>query len=82
MSISYDVTQSNRPFVRAIHTPVKGRAWYHVAGLQRSTPLKHYLETRLLARDGIRRVLANPVTGNILVHFDAAKGDVGDRSTH
>jgi len=74
MSTSYDMNQSNKPLVRVIHTAVKGRARYQVAGLQRSISLKHYLETQLLAKDGIRSVLANSVTGNILVHFDAAKG--------
>ncbi|MGH7039141.1 MAG: cation-translocating P-type ATPase [Stellaceae bacterium] len=55
--------------VVAIHTAVSGRARVAVAGLYRNQPLGRLIETRLLGRN-IRRVAANPLTGNVLVVHD------------
>ncbi|HEY9604072.1 MAG TPA: cation-transporting P-type ATPase, partial [Allocoleopsis sp.] len=66
-------TNSSVPLVQAIHTAVKGRVRYRVDGLHRSEALKTYLEFRLLDSEGIGQVYANPLTGNILVSFNASR---------
>ncbi len=57
--------------VRPLHTAVRGRARFKVAGLRRSKALKVFLEVRLARRGGIIRVRANPLTSNVLVLFTA-----------
>jgi Ca2+-transporting ATPase len=57
------------PLVKALHTVIKGRARYKVAGLRSSKSLQQYLELRLAAEDSISHVAANPNSGNILVFF-------------
>lgn len=55
--------------VRAIHTAVKGRARYKIAGLYQQKALKRYLELGLSQEETIASVKANDLTGNILVIF-------------
>jgi membrane-associated phospholipid phosphatase len=57
------------PLIRAIHTAVKGRGRYKVSGLLHSEGCKKYLELRLLQERIIAQVMANPLTGNVLVIF-------------
>ena len=61
--------RKKHPLVKAIHTVIKGRARYKVAGLRSSKSLQQYLELRLAAEDSISHVAANPNSGNILVFF-------------
>jgi Ca2+-transporting ATPase len=58
-----------RPLVEPLHISVPGRARFRVNGLHRSPRHKDMLERRLAPLDEIDYVLANPVTGNILVRF-------------
>jgi Ca2+-transporting ATPase len=53
-----------------VHTAVSGRARFKVAGLHRSPLMKRFLESRLVAIDGIIRVSASELTGNVLINFD------------
>jgi len=57
------------PLVQTIHSAVKGRARYKIHELYRSESLRTYLEFRLLDEDCISYVVANPLTGNVLVIF-------------
>lgn len=57
--------------IQAIHTAVQGRARYKVNQLYRSESLQKYLEQALSNQPEIKNVYANPLTGNILVIFDA-----------
>ncbi|MDJ0734471.1 MAG: cation-translocating P-type ATPase [Nostocaceae cyanobacterium] len=59
----------HNPLVLAIHTAVIGRARYKVDGLYKSQPLKKLLEFKLKTEQGITKVCANPLTGNLLVIF-------------
>ena len=59
-----------------IHTAVRGRARFKVAGLHRSQTMKRLLETNLAVVAGIQQVSASPLTGNLLVSFDSSN-DVG-----
>jgi len=54
-----------------IHTPVPGRVRFHVDELYRSKACQQRLESQLRQRPHIRRVSANPLTGNVLVQFDS-----------
>ena len=56
---------------KLLHEAVEGRARIAVRGLLRSSELKWILELRLSDRNGIKSVKANPVTGTLLVKFDA-----------
>lgn len=55
-----------------IHTAVRGRARFKVAGLRRSVRMKTQLETSLSGAEGIKSVVANPLTGNVFVTFDTS----------
>ena len=55
---------------------VRGRARLHVRGLRRQPVLGLLLQERLGADDRIQHVGASPVTGNVLVLFDAARVDL------
>jgi Ca2+-transporting ATPase len=57
--------------VTPVHTRVKGRGRYNIHSLRRSGFLKSFLESRLSAREGILKVSASTVTGNILVSFNS-----------
>src|SRR5579884_303454 len=57
--------------VQAVHVAVHGRARYKVKGLYRSEPLKRLLESRLSEVEGVEKVSANPLTGNLLVLFNS-----------
>lgn len=57
--------------VQSIHTAVKGRARFKVAGLYRSECLKKRLEARLSAKSGIIHISVNTLTGNVLVCFNS-----------
>ena len=61
--------RKKHPLVKALHTVIKGRARYKVAGLRSSKSLQQYLELRLAAEDSISHVAANPNSGNVLVFF-------------
>lgn len=54
-----------------IHTAVRGRARFRVAGLRHSRAIKQLIESQLSHVDGIKEVGANPLTGNVLVTFDS-----------
>jgi Ca2+-transporting ATPase len=69
-TISFKSNQT--PLVQSIHTAVKGRARYKINGLHRSESLRTFLEFKLLDRQGIRQVYANPLTGNLVVIFHPA----------
>src|SRR5579875_865370 len=64
--------QQNTAQVEPVHTAVPGRARFKVPGLHRSPFMKRILESRLAALDGIRRVSASELTGNVLVIFDSS----------
>ena len=57
--------------VKAIHDKVEGRARFKVPGLQRSEPLKRFLESQLSEKSGILSVSASVTTGNLLVSFNS-----------
>jgi Ca2+-transporting ATPase len=57
--------------VQAVHTAVKGRVRFRVKGLYRSENLKRTLESTLSSRDGIERVSASILTGNLLVTYNS-----------
>jgi hypothetical protein len=50
---------------------ILGRVRFKVLGLRGSGPFAAYLENRLRAQPGIRRVSASATTGNVLVLFAA-----------
>ena len=54
-----------------IHTSLKGRTRYRVKGLYRSHPLKTQLESQLGSEEGITRVTASILTGNLLVTYNS-----------
>ncbi len=56
-----------------IHTSLKGRTRYRVKGLYRSYPLKTQLESQLRREDGLTRVNASILTGNLLVTYDPGR---------
>jgi Ca2+-transporting ATPase len=58
------------PCVIPLHTTVPGRARFRVIGLFRDPELKARLEQNLVAAPGITSVMANILTGNLLVLFD------------
>jgi P-type Ca2+ transporter type 2C len=60
------------PALTAIHTAVPGRARLRVPGLRGNTVLKHRIEALLPDEGAIRAATASPVTGNVVVLFDAA----------
>jgi Ca2+-transporting ATPase len=62
-------SRSSAPVV-PIHTAVRGRARFKVAGLYRSQAMKALLESSLRGNEGVKGVDANPLTGNVLVTFD------------
>lgn len=55
--------------VELLHV-LPGRARFRVPGLYHSPALKHAIERELALRHQIKRVSANPLTGNVLVEFD------------
>ncbi|MBW3629841.1 MAG: HAD-IC family P-type ATPase, partial [Gemmatimonadetes bacterium] len=57
---------------RPIHSTT-GRLRVHLPGWSGALP--QGLEARLLAEHGVRRVQANALTGNVLVHFDPGSTD-------
>ncbi len=56
--------------ISAIHTAIRGRARFRVAGLHGCPDLKRALEKELPGKPGIRNVAANTVTSSVLVYFD------------
>jgi Ca2+-transporting ATPase len=56
--------------IEQLHAAVPGRARYHVHGLYHSRGLKHAIERELASHNQVKRVSANPLTGNVLVEFD------------
>lgn len=57
--------------VAAVHTAVQGRARLHVEGLHRNGVLQRALEALLPDGVKIQSASANPLTGNLLVSFEA-----------
>ena len=55
--------------VEPLHV-VPGRPRFRVPGLYHCPASKHEIERELALRHQIRRVSANPLTGNVLVEFD------------
>jgi Ca2+-transporting ATPase len=60
--------------VALVHGAVPGRSRLWVDGLKESSELKRWLEQRLSARPGIRRVSASARTGRLLVQYAAPLG--------
>jgi hypothetical protein len=58
---------------RIVHA-LPGRVRLYVAGLTAGGTARR-LETRLLRARGVRQVLTNHITGNMLVHFDPSATD-------
>ena len=54
-----------------IHTSLKGRSRYRVKGLYRSYSLKTQLESQLRSEEGITRVTASILTGNLLIIYNS-----------
>lgn len=67
-----DSVDSDRfdPRVVPIHTILRGRARFNVAGLYRSSAMKRRLEEQLSLENWVHFVSANPLTGNVLIRFD------------
>ena len=63
--------------VTAIHTHVEGRGRYKVDGLYQSEECKTFLELRLSRYNGIDKVSASTLTGNILVCFNSENTHTG-----
>ncbi len=59
--------------IQALHVAVKGRARFRIKELYRSDAFKRHLESNLSARNGIRSIVANTLTGTILVFFNSEK---------
>jgi len=57
--------------VELLHAAIKGRVRYKVSGLHRSESLKQQIESSLSNVDGIDRVSASILTGNVLVFFNS-----------
>jgi Ca2+-transporting ATPase len=57
--------------IQPISTSVKGRVRYKVSGLYRSEQLKEYLSHRLLQNDAILEVMANTLTGSVLIRYNS-----------
>jgi Ca2+-transporting ATPase len=57
--------------LRPIHASLKGRTRYRVKGLYRSHPFKTHLESQLRSKEGITRVSASTLTGNLLVAYNS-----------
>jgi Ca2+-transporting ATPase len=55
--------------VRILHSAIKGRARYKVAGLQRSDILREEVEKGLFSHEGVSKFSINPLTGNVLVFY-------------
>ena len=55
-----------------VHT-IKGRLRVNVSCIKRNRLLAAELERQLLSLEGINRVTANPVTGNVLIQYDAER---------
>jgi P-type Ca2+ transporter type 2C len=72
MSANSSAAQRNPSPVIPIHTAVRGRARFRVAGLRHSRAMKQLLENNLSRARGIKEVGANPLTGNVLVTFDSS----------
>ncbi len=63
MSDRFEQLDRGNSLVRAIHTAVKGRARYKIAGLYQQKALKRYLELGLSQEETIASVKANDWTG-------------------
>ncbi len=57
---------------------IEGRLRIKVAALKRSPDHARRLEESLREREGIQRVQANPITGNLLVHYAPQTIDQGE----
>ncbi len=59
--------------VDPIHASVKGRTRYRVKGLYRSHLFKSHLESQLRNEEGITRVNASTLTGNLLITYNSGR---------
>ena len=57
--------------VQAIHTAVKGRVRFKVAGLKRCATLREAIEAQLNDKQGVTRFSVSTVTGSVLVVFNS-----------
>ncbi|HXX58014.1 MAG TPA: HAD-IC family P-type ATPase [Thermodesulfovibrionales bacterium] len=57
--------------VQPLHTSVKGRARFKVAGLYRSAVLKKELESGLSRQGGIQGFSVSVLTGNVLIYYNS-----------
>lgn len=54
-----------------LHVAVEGRARLKVGGFRHAPAMRPLIERGLAAFEPVRSVSANPLTGNVLVHYDA-----------
>jgi Ca2+-transporting ATPase len=64
--------------VVVLSSVVRGRARLRVPGLRRQRSLALLLQDRLGRDDGVRRVQASEITGNVLVLFDADRLEIDE----
>lgn len=64
---------NGRPTVVPLSVSVPGRARVRVRALRGKPALARTLESRLAGYEAVRSVAASPVTGSVLVHFDARR---------
>jgi Ca2+-transporting ATPase len=68
--------------VVVLSAAVRGRARLRVQGLRRQPALALCLRDRLGGDDRIKEVWASPITGNVLVHFDAGRLGLAELRQH
>jgi P-type Ca2+ transporter type 2C len=59
--------------IETVHACVRGRTRYRIRSLYRYHPLKTQLEFQLRSEEGITRVTASILTGNILVSYNSSR---------
>ncbi len=57
--------------IRPVHTVVKGRARFNVAGLRGCPGLREHLSSRLSEQEVVTEAFPSSVTGNVLVRFNS-----------
>jgi hypothetical protein len=60
--------------VRVVHA-LPGRIRLHISEMKANPTLAADIEQRLTGRPGFDQVLTNPLTGSLLLHFDARRRD-------
>ena len=73
LEISLQGDGPNQPRLVLVHTAVRGRARFRIAGLRRDEDVTASLAARLSGSPAIRTVEGNPVIATLLVQFDAER---------